>query len=62
MTDVSKREQWGGGKTRVRIAWIVLTENSKSELRRPRDSLYSVRDKDHGKMKDKGNKMRKKKL
>lgn len=39
----------------------VLTENSKSEVRRPRDSLYSIRDKDHGKTKDKGNKTRKKK-
>lgn len=37
-----------------------MTENSKSEVRRPRDSVYFIRDKDHGKTKDKGNKMRKK--
>ena len=39
----------------------VLTEISKSEVRRPRDSLYPTRDKDHEKTKDIGNKMRKKK-
>jgi hypothetical protein len=38
----------------------VLAENSKSEVRRPRDYLYFIRDKDHGKTKDKGEKMRKK--